>query len=211
MTQNVVGGIPLSHRLMAAALPCVTTAICAVHFHNGWAALLSYHAVILGSLALWSRRAPIQPLRGRWTRFGVACCVLSVLSGPLLAFLLPIAVRVSLETRLANTGLSGAAWILFVPYFALVNPVLEEMFWRGVLRTQGRSTLLFDLLFASYHLVVLPLFLKPSFVLLGAIVLLSTSAGWRHLSERSGGLLPAIVAHILADIGIVTAVTLHSR
>ena len=229
-------GLSLRHRLALAAAPCVTTPVCLLGLRSGWAAILAYHGVILLSLAVWGRNAGVRPFAGRWTPLSITVCFLSAMTGPALYLLLPSISRGSLHDRLVANGLSGVAWLLLIPYFSLVNPALEEMYWRGLLAPRDDSSALgaaeddtagaseksaalakglrpgngiFDLLFAAYHLAVLPLFVNGEFVAIGAVVLAMSGFTWRALTTQSGGLLPAIVSHALADVGIICAVAIY--
>jgi membrane protease YdiL (CAAX protease family) len=108
--------------------------------------------------------------------------------------------------RLGGYGLNRAIWPYFAVYFCVVNSLVEELFWRGLL---GESTKIIrpnDLFFAGYHALVLAAFTDPIWIapVFGACVF----AGWlwRLLRTTTGGLAVPIVTHLAADIGIVVAV-----
>ena len=50
---------------------------------------------------------------------------------------------------------SSTSWLLFIAYFSLVNPFIEEYFWRGVLGSNTKKFYIGDLVYAGYHALVL--------------------------------------------------------
>lgn len=200
--------LPISGRIALAAVPSIITAAGMARFHNGWAIILAYHAAIVAGLAFFGK-GRLEPLSSwSWSRLATASCVASVLVFPGLVTLFPAALHGPLPPLLSHMGLSGSAWALFVPYFAVVNPVLEELFWRGLLRGAKRG-MIFDALFAAYHLPVLACFMIFPFVCIAGAALFCAAWMWRILSNQSGSVAPAIVAHSIGDIAILSAICLH--
>lgn len=190
-----------------AILPCLTTAVCVWGWRSGWAAILAYHTVIFVALIRLPRRIPLVR-RHRWSLHEIAPCLGAALLGPALYVLLPLLLRAPLDTALSLLGLSGSAWLLFLPYFALVNPLLEELFWRDRLACKGREELLRHSLFAAYHLFALGVFLRPAMLLLAFASITLSSLIWSRNVRRAGCLLPALISHFFADIAIIAAVAL---
>jgi hypothetical protein len=186
-------------------LPIVTTYVGIYRLHSGWAAILAYHIVIVFGLLFNRNTLTVRWVSGRWNALAVACCAASAAAGPVLFAVLPAITVRPVQPQLEALGLTGLSWMLFIPYFALVNPVLEEAFWRGTPHSTGRA-FCSDVMFASYHLLVLPFFIKLWLVVVAAVLLVCVSAVWRHVTRQCGSMLPAIIAHCLADTGIVLAI-----
>ena len=91
-------------------------------------------------------------------------------------------------------------------YYALVNPVLEEVFWRGWLAPASRRLHWHDLAFAVYHGLVLFFFINPPWILLCVTILVGTAWIWRWMVRSWGGLVGPVGSHLAADVGIVVAV-----
>jgi membrane protease YdiL (CAAX protease family) len=66
-----------------------------------------------------------------------------------------LAVPPAINSHLQSIGLTADSWPYFIAYFIIINPWLEEFFWRGFLVNLSRKIVLNDLLFAGYHLLVL--------------------------------------------------------
>jgi hypothetical protein len=105
--------------------------------------------------------------------------------------------------RVAALGLSGLTWPFFIAYFALVNPWLEEPYWRALFTSPSPYPALIDFLFAGYHLIILVLFVSPPWMFLAFIILTLASWFWRQVSRYTGSLLPAALSHLLADFSIL--------
>lgn len=103
---------------------------------------------------------------------------------------------------------SHAVWLIGILMF--VNPLLEELYWRGYLhqklarkRNPHIVVLVTAFFYSLYHLLsVIPLFAWPYNA---AMVLPVFLAGvvWGYMRHRDGSLLGSMLSHILADIGIM--------
>ncbi len=183
--------------------------------HSGWAAILGYHAGMC--LLLWAGGGwpSASRLARGWTwKEGTASAAFGAAAGPAILLLWPLAADPSnpLQERLAGLGLQGSAWWAFVAYYALVNPPLEEAFWRGWLRSPSRAPAPVDALFAGYHALVLPLFIGWPWVVLAFACLVGAAWLWRRLAQRCGGLAIPAVSHLVADVSVIAAaIVLSSR
>lgn len=176
--------------------------------HSGWAAILGYHAGMC--LLLWTCDG--WPASGRllggWSwKEGAACTAFCTGAGAVILVLWPLAGDPSspLAGRLADLGLEGASWWLFAAYYVLVNPFLEEIYWRGWLSTDSRLPAPIDGLFAGYHALVLVLFIGWPWVLVAFACLVAAAWLWRRLSKRCGGLAIPVISHLAADISVIAA------
>ncbi len=180
-------------------------------FKNAWTAILLYHLGIVLLLIIGSRKNLIKSIFAGWDlTVGLIAVAVCALSGPaiLVCWEYMRLDQSALGTVLGNFGLHGWSWYLFIIYFATVQPLLEELYWR---RFPGRSRkwpCFTDLAFAGYHILVLVWFIKWPWVTAAFVVLVMAGWTWRRIMHRFGGLAVPILSHIAADISIVTAVGL---
>jgi membrane protease YdiL (CAAX protease family) len=106
-------------------------------FHSAWIALVGFHLAILLSLWIVRPEVPVGVLRiSRNLKWVVASVLLGASSGVTLFYLWDgFGFASDLPDQVQALGLSSSNWIPFIAYFALVNPLLEEYFWRGYLGT----------------------------------------------------------------------------
>ena len=116
-------------------LPYLAVGIGLFWVHNAWITLLGFHLGILISLFLAKPKLPINILlKSNHIQWVVLSILLCGSSGVSLYLLRPSFGIVSdLPAQLESFGLTRALWPLFIAYFVLVNPLLEEYFWRGYL------------------------------------------------------------------------------
>ena len=124
--------------------------------------------------------------------------------GLLLYLLWPLlSIPPDINIQLQNIGLTAATWPYFILYFILVNPWIEEYYWRGYLGSESKYILPVDLFFAGYHVMVLAG--KVDFIWLIAVFATLSFAAWlwRQANRISLGLLPSLASHMAADITII--------
>ena len=195
-----------SVRAVAPLAPYLAILIGLFWARRAWVALLGFHAGMLAVLWIERPAIPVAKLFQKEDNLAVlaACVIAGGGSGVLLYFLWPFLGNArSLPTYLASLGLTPAAWPVFLAYFCLVNPWLEEYFWRGYLDSPSKSIAGVDLFFAGYHLLVLYGILSLGWLLLTAVVLTLTAWLWRQTVRASGGLLIASLSHFAADLSVL--------
>ncbi|MCK4565577.1 MAG: CPBP family intramembrane metalloprotease, partial [Verrucomicrobia bacterium] len=136
---------------------------------------------------------------------GVLVCIIAA---PVVYFMWPwFSVSDSiLPEWLARYGLRGWAWLLLIPYFSLVHPVLEEVHWRGISQDSTTGICWQDLLFAGYHVLVLFQLIRWPWLFLVFGVLAGSSVFWRWATSRSGGYGLSILTHAAADAAVVAGI-----
>ena len=203
----------LAFRLMAPYL-AVGVFWCVVP--NAWLAILVYHAQIVfwrlvkhpprsgagdgSELGTLTRSAPGMRQRA------VFLALPAALAGPLLYVLLPYITHTELTAWLADHRLTGLGFILMIPYFGLLHPMLEQLHWSRL----REETPVAHLAFAGYHVLVLYSLLTLPWAIFCSAILVSASGIWRFTTDRSGSLMFAVVSHVLADLGIVVAAWLRT-
>ena len=201
-------------RLIRAAAPFLPYAAIAAGLfglHSAWAALLGFHATLLAILLVARPAIPFRLLlRSNSPRLLPGCALLCASSGVLLYYSRPLlGLPETFSTDLAALGLTLSAWPKFIAYFALVNPWLEEYFWRGYLNSPAEGLAPVDFFYAGYHVLVFydRINLRASLIALAGLLFIGWL--WRRLSRESSGLLVSSISHMAADLSILTAVYLN--
>lgn len=182
-------------------------------FHSAWGALVGFHLVILASL-LWLKPKPgleilFRPSNWRYILGNVLLCSLS---GLVLYILRDwLGSTDILREHILLLDLSGMTWFGFIAYFSLVNPFVEEYFWRGVLGSESRLPFIGDLIYAGYHILVVWDKVYPTFILLMVATLIFAGWIWRQMYRREKSLLAPILGHAMADFSILFAVFWMTR
>jgi membrane protease YdiL (CAAX protease family) len=179
-----------------------------VRFHSAWGALLGFHAAILVSLLI---ARPAIPLKTLLTNKNFKWIFLSVLSlrsqrHPLYLLRDLFGFAADLFGQVASLGLNASNWFLFIAYFALVNPFVEEYFWRGWLGDKRKSLHISDFLYAGFHGLVLIGRVRTGSILFGLSALVLAGWFWRQIAREDGGLLAPVLGHMAADLTILLAV-----
>lgn len=181
--------------------------------HSAWAALLGFHAGLLLILLIDKPRIPLSVLfKGLHFPTLIGCIILCVSSGLTLFFAWShLDISPNLSADLASIGLTSVAWPGFIAYFALVNPWIEEYFWRGYLDNPSRLPAPVDFAFAGFHLPILYGKTSWAWMAIAFLALAAVAWLWRQVSRKNNGLLIASLSHMAADFSILTAVYLGTR
>lgn len=177
-------------------------------FHSAWGALLGFHAAILLSLLIARPGVPLKTLLTntsfKWIFLSVFLCSAS----GILVYLLwdVFGFAVDLPAQVASLGLNASNWLLFIAYFALVNPFLEEYFWRGWLGDKRKSLHTSDFLYAGFHGLILIGRVRGGSILFGLSALVLAGWFWRQIAREDGGLLAPVLGHMAADLTILLTV-----
>jgi membrane protease YdiL (CAAX protease family) len=193
---------------IAPLLAYLAVGIGMFQLHSAWGALLGFHVVIVGSL-LWVRpNIPIQVLfKSTNIKWMISSVLLCGSSGLGLHFLWAyFGSATDLPAQIESLGLTPATWPGFIAYFALVNPLLEEYFWRGYLGDPTNGFYIYDLIYAGYHALVL-IGKVPMHSIIFALTGL-TFAGWlwRQVAREDRGLFAPVLSHMAADFTILVAI-----
>ena len=177
---------------------------------SAWGALIGFHLgllpILLQKQTLTHRLlSPVSP------RMLVPIALAGVLGGLGLWIIWPwTGIPSDFQSRVAALGLSGTIWLPFIVYFTLINPFLEEFYWRGVFGSDKRRPVPVDFLYAGYHTVILALFVGFGWNLLGFLILAATGWFWRQVSRHTDSLLPSVLSHMLADFAILLVLYLKA-
>ena len=198
---------------LAPILPYLAVGLGLFWVHSGWIALLGFHLGILISLFLAKPDLPINILFKsndfRWVILSILLCGSSGVSFYL--FRDSFGIVSDLSAQLESSGLTRASWPLFIAYFVLVNPFVEEYFWRGYLGSRTKSLFPSDFAYAGFHGMILMGKMYTSAVLYSLTVLVLAGWFWRQIAREDGGLLAPVLGHMAADLSLLLAVYLISK
>ena len=172
---------------------------------NAWVALLGFHLALVIALLPRLRTWPTRWLASVSPAFLLLMACAGLLGGVGLWLLWPYTgVSDDYSAQLAALGLTGNfTWAVFIGYFSLVNPWLEEAFWRDALASPARGPAPVDFVYASFHLIILAPFVGLFWLLVALLIIAATGWFWRTIARLTGSLLPGVVCHTLADFSIL--------
>jgi membrane protease YdiL (CAAX protease family) len=189
-------------------LPYLAVGIGLLWLQQAWVALLGFHFAIILSLLLAQPHIPINTIfksnHIRWVVLSIFLCGSSGIS--LYFFWSYFGVISGLPAHMEAFGLTRSTWPLFITYFALVNPLLEEYFWRGYLGSSTRRLYLSDFLYAGLHAMILMGKMQTGTVIYSLSVLVLAGWFWRQLARADEGLLASVLGHMAADFTILMTV-----
>lgn len=197
-------------KTIAPLVPYVSVGAGLLLFRNAWIALFGYHAGMIAVLLISGRAIPSKQL---FHCTGYKTLLLMSIAGASGGFLLYIlwpflSVPQDISSYIQDIGLTGAGWPLFLAYYILANPLLEEYYWRGYLTTSSKRMVPADFLFSGYHLIVLAGKISPVWLVAVFLTLSVTTWFWRRTNERSGGLLTSTLSHLAADTTVIFTIYL---
>jgi membrane protease YdiL (CAAX protease family) len=189
-------------------LPYLAVGIGVFWFRNAWIALLGFHAAII--LTLWLARSQF-PLKTLFKSNNIRWVLLSILlsgSGGVFLYLFwtSFGITGDLSAHITALGLDSSTWIPFIAYFSLVNPFVEEYFWRGYLGSPTKSLSPSDFIYAGFHAMILAGNVKVLSILYSLIVLVLAGWFWRQVAREDRGLLAPVLGHMAVDFTILVTV-----
>jgi membrane protease YdiL (CAAX protease family) len=177
-------------------------------FRNAWIGLLGFHLGIVVSVLLARSHMPVgvlfQGSNLRWSILSILVCGSSGLS--LYFYWSSIGVVSDLPARLEAFGLNRSTWPAFISYFVLVNPLMEEYFWRGYLGSPTQGLYGSDFLYAGFHAFILIDHIKAASIFYSLIILIVAGWFWRQLARLDHGLLAPVLGHMAADLMILLVI-----
>ncbi len=115
-------------------------------------------------------------------------------------------------TTLKSLGFhKGQHFLLFAFYFVLINPVLEELFWRGLIYHRCRdwmpeqtAMLVSSIVFGSYHWLILQTSFTPLGAILATVSVIVGGVVFSFFYRKTNSLLAPILVHGLGyDLPII--------
>lgn len=175
-------------------------------FKSGVLALLSYNGCLLLAIILNRKNIPFKSVfRVKNMLIPVVSVIISGSAGFILYLLWPlIKPEGSTFSSILNTfGIHQGNIIPVVAYFTLVHPVIEELYWRYILKPKTRWISSSEALFAGYHVLVLLWFTQWYFAAAAFLGLILIARIWRFLKDQKSENLAVFLSHSVADFSIL--------
>lgn len=177
-------------------------------FHSAWGALVGFHAAILFAL-FWLK--PSLSFDILWKPAGWRSVLTSILLCSLGGFGLyllwdVLGIAADLSAKMLALGLDDRLRFGFVVYFSIINPFMEEYFWRGALGSRSKSFYIGDLVYAGFHALILWGKAHILAIVLAISALTFIGWFWRQVYRRDGSLLAPVLGHMAADFSILFVV-----
>lgn len=187
-------------------------------FHNIIWSFFLYHGCCLLPAIIWKRahwkKHLALPAKKDIIILIVSSVLFSLFTWATIQFLGPY--LVNKERAIASLTYRGfqPSWLIPLSiYFVTINPILEELFWRGVVLNElsdpkskpfAMPVLWTNLLFAAWHVLVIRLFVAPSFMYIAFCTVLAVGIFLSHLYRRTSSLLlPALWHGLVFDLAVV--------
>lgn len=195
---------------IAPALAYLAVGVGIFLFHSAWGALVGFHVAIVLSLLVARPDIPLPfLLKNSKIKRVLVSGLLCGSSGVALYFLWNhFSFASDLPAQVRALGLNSSTWIPFVAYFALVNPFVEEYFWRGYLGSDAKSLHISDFVYSGFHALILIGKVRTSSIIFALSMLVLAGWFWRQLAREEDGLFAAVFGHMAADLTILMAVYL---
>jgi membrane protease YdiL (CAAX protease family) len=193
----------------AASSPYAAVVLGLYVFKNVFLALAIYYSAIVFFIVINGGKGLLRTIFSGWNYPATACsAIVFACGGVVIFFLWPYSKleNVNLTSTLAEYGLSGATCYIFVAVATILNPLLEELFWRGCFQNDATRPAFIDAVFAGYHVLALVLVITAPITILAFVVLFAASWWLRFMKHKFGGLAVPYIAHLTADVSIVAGI-----
>lgn len=189
----------------STAIPYIAVLIGLPVLKNGWLTILLFHAGIIAVLFLC--RPHIQfHFQARNKLLLAAGIVFTAMAGVVVFFSWGFVSKAPgiLKKMVYTFRLYNWSSIVFIIYFSLVNPLLEELYWRILLNPKKHGFII-DILYSLYHVLILVYFIKWYFCIPAAIILAIAGMIWRIIHNKYKDDLTIVISHAIADLSIILA------
>jgi membrane protease YdiL (CAAX protease family) len=187
-------------------------------FKNIWWTFFLYHGCCALPAIIWKRNHWSKHLKRPTFRQAVTVILAAALFGIYTYFTYRyLGPYMFNKTRaMASLTYRGFTMAMLIPlsvYFLTVNPIIEELFWRGVVLNElcEKDTKMFSLpvlwtnfFFAAWHVLVIRLFVAPEFMYIAVCTVMSVGIFLSWLYRRTDSLiLPALWHSIVFDMAVI--------
>lgn len=213
--------------LLWTLLPCVAIQVGMCQLKSAVWSFALYHCICIVPAIIWGRKH-WQPgftlpsatvclrLAGASVLFSAAALVLYETAGSLMLS------NDNVVALLKQVGYSKSIFLPLSLYAIIVNPIVEELFWRGVvlnvldkenLRWKHFGIVYSSLAYAAFHYTIFRLVMFPGWAEAGTLLLAVYGAFLAVLYRRTGSIVTTSIAHgLLTDLAaIVLILDLFSR
>ena len=177
-------------------------------FHSAWGALVGFHLAIIISLLIAKPKLHVSILLKSTNIQWILLSILLCGSSGVTVYLLwdKFGVVSDLSAQVKVLGLNSSTWLPFIAYFTLVNPFLEEYFWRGYFGNPTKSLHLYDFIYSGFHGLILIGMVGIGSIIFALFMLALAGWFWRQIAREDQGLLAPVLGHMAADFTILFTV-----
>jgi membrane protease YdiL (CAAX protease family) len=196
-------------KLAGISIPYIAILVGLFVFKNAFVAISIYYVGIIIFSGITGGFRFIKSIFSGWDiRIAVLVVIMGGLSGIVVytAWNLSALEGISLKAVFAEYGLEGIRIYVFAALAILVNPVIEEVFWRGLIGVKDKRISWLDAAFAGYHVPALLLVIKPLMATLAFITLCGAGWGLRFIKNKLDGLLVPYLAHLAGDVSLIIGI-----
>lgn len=187
-------------------------------FHSIFWSFFLYHGCCALPAIIWKRKHWSRHLKRPTFRQAVTVVFASALFAAFTYFAYQyLGPYMFNKTRaMASLSYRGFNIGLLIPlslYFLIVNPIIEELFWRGVVLNElcEKDTKIFSLpvlwtnfFFAAWHVLVIRLFVAPEFMYIAVCTVMSVGIFMSWLYRRTDSLIvPALWHSLVFDMAVI--------
>lgn len=207
-------GKPSGLAMLWLLVPTVVVAIAMVGQRNGWLAMFAFHGTMIAVLIVhrrkldWGKLFRPPPAKTILVHLGLALIATTAFSWAMYAY----ANRHDgygshLDSELQYHSIPAVTRIWFALQLCLLNPLLEEMFWRGLFFTDRKKPAATDFCYAAFHFYALLPFMPAAQSGVATIGLVGIGYFLRQLARRQDrSLVLPLVWHVLGDVAVVVAI-----
>ncbi len=204
--------------LLWTLLPCLAIWMGMCQLKSAAWSFFLYHAICLLPAILWGKSLWLPTFRRPTKKMCAALLVSSVVFSGIALFTYEflgnrMLSNDSVLTLLKDVGFSKSIFWPLSIYAIVVNPLVEELFWRGVvlneldkLKTPFKHFGLVwsSLAYAAFHYTIFRLVLFPGWAEVGTLMLAVYGAFLAVLYRRSGSIVTISMAHgLLTDMAAI--------
>lgn len=181
--------------------------------HSGWAAILLYHAVLVAALLLEGQFR--LRLRKVPCGFSAGSSLILILLSAGYGYACYRAIGMLDSSggyalkKLSQASLTPSSLWLLALYASTINPVLEELYWRGDYARKNHFFSINDPLYALIHLPIFLFILPLGQVSIPLLSLILAGMIWRYYARKHHGLATAIIGHAAGDLALSAAIIFH--
>lgn len=195
-------------------VPTLVVAVAMLPIRHGWLAMFAFHGVMLSALIVHRRRLDWRMLYRRPSGLSLT---IHLAAAAVTIPLFSVAVFAYahshggygelLDAQLSRYHIPAASRPWFAVQLCALNPLLEELFWRGLFFSNRKRPAATDFCYAAFHYFALLPFMPAMQAAIGTLALVGFGYALRQLArQQNGSLVLPLLWHALGDAAIMAAI-----
>jgi len=192
------------NKYLFAFLPYISIIIGLYFLSDAFLTLIFFQISIIFSFIFI--KPDIKKLFNGWHKYLGLGLILTVIIFSFLAiFVATKYLNLEISDKIVNYNLTKVNFIIFTILFILINPAIEELFWRQTISSE-KVIYFEDFMFGFYHSLVLFNFVGLFFSIIIGLFLTAVSVFWKFLNKTLDGLLIPYLMHLVADLAVIVLI-----